>query len=230
MGIAHNDPLSLDCVVEGGCVANLRIPDGTPEATVEYLRSNSSFNKDVPFLVYGPVEWNVNAGAFCCSGLSLTDACTKEANAKAQVTNAKEPSRPCATGSLPMVMCAEGCQCIMCSVGKVCKHPAYKQKIQVLIEEFNEKTKDNPEWVNWQRTYPSWHAGNLDTCGVIDIGPECVWAIKGHPVLELMTCGVSIEVKDVVWHKIEGELFKCCCQALRLRYDFLMMPKPLSCI
>jgi hypothetical protein len=188
MGIAHNDPLSIECVVEGGCIANLRIPPETPEATVQYLKKNSSFNKDIPFIVYGPVAWDANVAAFSCSGISLTDECTKEIT--------------------------------MCSVAKVCEHSAYNRKILAIIEEFNEETKDNVEWQDWQRTYRGWDATNLETCGV-EVGPDFMWVIKGHPVLELMTCGISIEIRDLVWHKIKRDLFKCCCQALRLRFDFL---------
>ena len=71
MGISSNDPYSFDCHLPGGCIANLRIPDGVLESTVTYLKENSSFQHEKKVTVKGPVVWNASVGAFCCEGLSL---------------------------------------------------------------------------------------------------------------------------------------------------------------
>jgi len=71
LGISSDDPLSFDCHLPGGCMANLRIPDGTLGSTVTYLKEKSSFNEEVKVTVKGPVVWDNAIGAFKCEGLSL---------------------------------------------------------------------------------------------------------------------------------------------------------------
>jgi hypothetical protein len=71
MGISWNDPLSFDCHLPGGCIANLRIPDGTPESTVTHLKKYSSFQNEKKVFVTGPVTWDSSIGAFSCASISL---------------------------------------------------------------------------------------------------------------------------------------------------------------
>jgi hypothetical protein len=71
MGISGNDPLSFDCHLPGGCIANLRIPDGTLGSTITYLKENAGFQNEKKVTVKGPVTWDNAIGAFKCEGLSL---------------------------------------------------------------------------------------------------------------------------------------------------------------
>ncbi len=68
MGISHADPRSFECVIHG-CIANLRIPDGTPESTIQYLQENSCFNNKLPVTVEGPLFWDSSIAAFHCVSL-----------------------------------------------------------------------------------------------------------------------------------------------------------------
>ena len=68
MGISHSDPESFNCVIQG-CIANLRIPDGTPESTVEFLRDNSCLHSMLPVVVEGPLTWDGSIAAFRCVSL-----------------------------------------------------------------------------------------------------------------------------------------------------------------
>ncbi len=71
LGISGSDPLSFDCILPGGCIANLRIPGGTPWSTVSYLIQNSNFQNKKKVTVNGPVVWDSDIGAFLCEELSL---------------------------------------------------------------------------------------------------------------------------------------------------------------
>jgi hypothetical protein len=68
MGMSHTDPRSLECLIHG-CIANLRIPDGTPESTIQYLQENSGFNNKLPVIVEGPLVWDCTIPAFHCVSL-----------------------------------------------------------------------------------------------------------------------------------------------------------------
>ena len=68
MGISHTDPRSFECLIHG-CIAKLRIPDDTPESTIQYLQENSSFTNKLPVIVGGPLYWDCTISAFRCVSL-----------------------------------------------------------------------------------------------------------------------------------------------------------------
>ena len=120
-----------------------------------------------------------------------------------------------------MVLCAPGCACMFCEVDKISRHPVYKARIQQIIEDFHD-TADNKEWVSWQKKYSLWDADGLTTNGIREDG-QYIWALHGHPVLDVLRCNVGTlpEEPDGVWNKVDRHLFESGCQTLRLRFDFL---------
>jgi hypothetical protein len=122
-----------------------------------------------------------------------------------------------------MRFCAEDCRCILCNVDEMIEHPAFKARLQLLLDEFQHDTVDNQEWIVWKEKYKGWNADTLDTCGVRR-GDHYVWVLRDHPVMDLVSCNVgnlSINVTSSVWQELDSALFDCCCQTLRTRFDFL---------
>jgi hypothetical protein len=110
---------------------------------------------------------------------------------------------------------------MFCEVDKISRHPVYKARIQQIIEDFHD-TADNKEWVSWQKKYSLWDADGLTTNGIREDG-QYIWALRGHPVLDLLKCNVGTmpEESDSVWNRVDRDLFESGCQTLRLRFDFL---------
>jgi len=107
---------------------------------------------------------------------------------------------------------------MFCEVDKISRHPIYKARIQQLIKDFHD-TAENKEWVNWQQKYSLWDADGLATNGIREDG-QYIWVLRGHPVLDMLSCNVET-LPDDVWNKVDRHLFESGCETLRLRFDFL---------
>ena len=118
-----------------------------------------------------------------------------------------------------MVLCGFDCTCMECEMKLMAKHPVYKPRIQNLVDEFR---ADSNEFVSWQKKYSLWDAENLTITGIREEGPY-IWAITGHPVLDILRCNVGIlpDEPDGVWNVMDKNLFESGCLTLRLRFDFL---------